>query len=350
MGRKVFAFLVVAAFFYVIMPLIFPLALGGVFAVLFIPLVEKLEKRKVSTGAASGLVTLGVTLLILLPTSILIYQGVKSGIEQLQSLREHPQTGADWAEAFLNSPHLHRFMEWATSVFPVGIEELTSTLTDLLHSLSTNAAEWLGALLTHLPGMAMALSVIVVSLYFFLVDGRNLVIFVRRHSVFSPAQTDQLLSNLSGVCRSVVLASVLSGVAQSCFETAMVFVTRTPNVLLIGVLVFVTSFIPLVGTAPVTFTVAIQQLIIGRTAAGVALLISAFFVTTMDNFIRPWFLRGSANLHPLLAFAAAFGGLQTLGFSGIFLGPIIAALMVTTIQVLTQTEKQQVTSPPDVIL
>ncbi|MFL5814723.1 MAG: AI-2E family transporter [Bdellovibrionia bacterium] len=350
MGRKVFAFLVVAAFFYIIFPLIFPLAMGGVFAVLFMPWVEKLEKKKVSTGTASGLVTLGVTLLILLPTSILIYQGVKSGIEQLQALKESPAAGADWAQNLLSSPHLKPMMEWAASIFPIGLEELSSTLSDFLHSLSNNAAEWLGLLITHLPGMGVALAVIVVSLYFFLVDGRKLVIFARRHSVFSPSQTDQLLANLGGVCRSVVLASVISGLCQATFESAMVFVTGTPNVLLIGVLVFVTSFVPLVGTAPVTFGVALQQFMIGRTAAGIALLISALFVTTMDNFIRPWFLRGSANLHPLLAFAAAFGGLQMLGFSGIFLGPIVAALMVTTIQVLTQTEKQQVSPPTDVIL
>jgi len=350
MGRKVFAFLVVAAFCYIILPLIFPLAMGGVFAVLFMPWVEKLERKKLSTGTASGIVTLGVTTLILLPTSILIYQGVKSGVEQLQSLRESPAAGTDWAQALLSSPHLRPIIEWAATIFPIGLEELSSTLSDLLHSLSNNAAEWLGMLITHLPGMAMALAVIVVSLYFFLVDGRKLVLFVRRHSVFSPPQTDQLLSNLGGVCRSVILASVISGLCQASFETAMVFVTGTPNVLLIGVLVFVTSFIPLVGTAPVTFGIAIQQFMVGRTAAGVALLISALFVTTMDNFIRPWFLRGSANLHPLLAFAAAFGGLQMLGFSGIFLGPIVAALMVTTIQVLTQTESQQVSPPSDMIL
>jgi predicted PurR-regulated permease PerM len=349
MGRKIFAFLVVAAFCYILLPLIFPLAMGGVFAVLFMPWVEKLEKRRVSAGAASAIVTIGVTLLILLPTSILIYQGIKSGIQQLQALRESPAAGSDWAQALLSSPHLRPVIEWAVSVFPVGLEELSNTLSDFLHSLSNNAAEWLGTLITHLPGFVMALSVIVVSLYFFLVDGRNLVIFVRRNSVFSPPQTDQLLSNLGGVCRSVVLASVVSGLAQSIFETAMVFVTGTPNVLLIGVLIFVTSFIPLIGTAPVTFGVAIQQLMVGRTAAGIALLVSAFFVATMDNFIRPWFLRGSANLHPLLAFCAAFGGLQMLGFSGIFIGPIIAALLVTTIQVMTQTEDQAV-SPPDMIL
>jgi predicted PurR-regulated permease PerM len=349
MGRKIFAFLVTAAFVYVIFPLIFPLALGGVFAVLFLPWVEWLEKRKFKTGSASGLVTLGVTLLILLPTAILIYQGVKSGIEQLQMLRQTPSPDLDWVDTVIRSPHIRQILEWAASIFPIGLDDINSTIYDFLHSLSANAADWLGLLLSHLPKMAMALAVTVVSLYFFLVDGRKLVLFIRRHSVFSVPQTDQLLSNLNDVCRSVVLASVVSGLCQATFESAMVFVTGTPNVLLIGILVFITSFVPLVGTAPVTFGIAIQQLVLGRTAAGVALLVSAMFVTTMDNFIRPWFLRGRANLHPLLAFAAAIGGLQMLGFSGIFLGPIIAALMVTTIQVFTQTENKQ-PSGPDILL
>lgn len=349
MGRKIFTFLVTAAFFYIVFPLIFPLAMGGVFAVLFLPWVERLEEHKIGPRVASAIVTVGVTLGLLLPTSVLTYQGVKSGVQQLELLRDSPTTGSDWAENLVNSPRVLHMAQWATTILPIGLEELTGTMSDLVRSVSNKVADWLGGLVTLLPGMAMALAVIVVSLYFFLVDGKKVVLFVRRHSVFPPPQTEQLVHALTEVCRSVVLAALVSGACQTAFEVLMVLFTGTPNVLLVGMLVFVASFVPLVGTAPVTFGLALQQLFLGRTAAGIALLISAAIVMMMDNLIRPWFLRGRSNLHPLLAFVAAFGGLQMLGVSGIFLGPIVAALMVATIQVLTEQENAQV-SPPDVQL
>jgi predicted PurR-regulated permease PerM len=74
----------------------------------------------------------------------------------------------------------------------------------------------------------------------------------------------------------------------------------------------------------------------GRQTQGVILLICALVIMGIDNMVRPLFLRGSANLHPLLAFVAALGGLQMLGFLGIFLGPILAALFVATIQVVSE--------------
>jgi predicted PurR-regulated permease PerM len=68
---------------------------------------------------------------------------------------------------------------------------------------------------------------------------------------------------------------------------------------------------------------------------GIAMLVMAIVIAAVDNFVRPLVLRGgSANLHPLLAFVAAFGGLQTFGFIGVFLGPIVAGLFVATVQIL----------------
>jgi predicted PurR-regulated permease PerM len=167
-------------------------------------------------------------------------------------------------------------------------------------------------------------------------DGRRLVLFFRHNSFFTPKQTNQLIDTLEASCRSVLLASLVSGSAQAIFESFVVIFAGVPNFALIGVVVFISSFIPVVGTAPVTFGLAIQQYVVGNTGAGIALFISAIVVSVMDNLIRPWFLRGSVNLHPLLAFVAAFGGLQTLGFAGVFLGPIIAALFVVTVQLLAK--------------
>jgi predicted PurR-regulated permease PerM len=66
----------------------------------------------------------------------------------------------------------------------------------------------------------------------------------------------------------------------------------------------------------------------------------ALMVAMTDNFVRPLFLRGATNLHPLVAFVAAFGALQSFGFVGVFLGPIIAGLFVTTVNVLLMDENQ----------
>ncbi|MBC7692833.1 MAG: AI-2E family transporter [Methylotenera sp.] len=128
---------------------------------------------------------------------------------------------------------------------------------------------------------------------------------MRANSVYDSVQTERLIRAFAGMCRSVILATVISGFVQASIFSLVYMGFGLGNVGLIAFLVFLCSFIPLIVAA---------------------------FVGVIDNFIRPAVLRGSANLHPLLAFVAAFGGLQVFGFSGVFLGPIIAGMFVITVE------------------
>ncbi|MGK5084067.1 AI-2E family transporter [Bdellovibrionota bacterium FG-1] len=343
MGRKIFASIVAVMFFYVASPLIFPVAMGAVIATLFNPGLDVLEKRKYSPKASSALLTLVITFFVMLPSSILLIVGVREAFQQIEALRgaqtAHPlEAGVGWADALASIPGVHHFLIRITHWIPVDLGILTETLQDLVRAGAAKLAELLGGVVTRLPGIAVGLGVIVVSVYFFLVDGRKLVHFFRRNSVFTAQQTDQLMVALAGTCRSVILASVVSGVVQASVEFLFCLPTGVPNTMLIALLVFLASFVPVIGAAPITFGVAFYQFFIDRNTVGVVLLCAAVLISVLDNLIRPLFLKGSANLHPLMAFVAAFGGLQTLGFSGVFLGPIIASVFVATVQILVKAD------------
>lgn len=343
MGRKLFTLLVAAFFFYVASPLVIPVLMGALLAVLLLPVQERFERMDRIQGPhalISLVLTLAVTLVLIVPISVSLYLAAKAAFHQLQTFRAASAVQGDWFKGIMATPGVHQLLEKVGGVYPLGSLELTDTLEDLSRGVSSRAADILGGLITHLPGMVMALAVVCVSLYFFLVDGRRLMMFFRHLSLFNPQQTNRLIDNLEATCRSVLMASLVSGAVQSIFESMVVFFCGISSPILIGVVVFMSSFIPVIGTAPVTFGLALQQYLSGNRGSALTLLISAMIVAVMDNLIRPWFLRGSVNLHPLLAFVAAFGGLQTLGFSGVFLGPIIAGLFVVTLQILVQSRNE----------
>jgi predicted PurR-regulated permease PerM len=349
-GRRIFAAIVALLFVYVASPLIFPVAMGAVLATLFVPWLEWLERHRFKTPLASALMTLIITLFFVLPSSILVFIGTKEAFQQLQAIRVQQVAGAPatgtladeggWAGAFVSSPRVHRFLERVTEWLPLSMEELTTTAQDLSRAGAAKLADLMGELATHLPGMLIAMGVIVVSVYFFLIDGRRIVLFFRRNSVFSRAQTDEMFAALAGTCRSVILASLASGAAQALVEFVICLAVGVPNAALIGVLVLLSSFVPVIGAAPITLAVALHRFFLEQNTAAVVLFIGAGVVMLLDNLIRPLFLRGSANLHPLLAFVAAFGGLQTLGFSGVFLGPILASMFVSTVQALIAPDER----------
>jgi predicted PurR-regulated permease PerM len=344
LGRKVFAAIVALLFCYVSSPLWMPVTMGAVLATLFIPWLEHLEKRKFPTGIASLLLTLVITLFFVLPTSLITFIGTRETLTQLQAFRANQLAlptqveSGGWAGAFVSLPKVHAILERITEWIPIQLQDVVNTAQDLTRSGVARLAELLGGVATQLPGVALAVAIMMVSVFFFLRDGRRLVLFVRHNSVFSVPQTNQLLRTLGGTCRSVILATVVSGAAQATMEFVMCAILQVPNAALIGILVFLGSFVPVVGSAPITLGVVLHQLIMDHTTNSIVLLITAIIVMLLDNFIRPIILHGTANLHPLLAFVAAFGGLQTMGFTGVFLGPIIAAMFVATIQVLTHPE------------
>lgn len=341
MGKKLFFVFLFGLLLYVSLPLLLPVTMGAILAVLFYPWLIWLERRNIARGIGSALISFGMTLLLLVPSVILIFIGARAGMQQLRLWKYAPNLadGQGFVEKLVNSPVIHHAIEKITTWFPIEVSELANATMDLARGIGLRIADALGTFLAHLPSLALGIVVMVISTYFFLVDGRKLSEFIRRNSFLEPQQTERLMSSFSGICRSVILATVISGVVQASIFSIACIVFGVGNTAVIGLAVFLTSFIPLVGAVPVTFGVALHQILIGNRAAGVVLFCAAVFVALIDNVIRPAVLKGSANLHPLLAFVAVFGGLHVFGFPGVFLGPIIAALSMTALNSLVSSRK-----------
>ena len=53
----------------------------------------------------------------------------------------------------------------------------------------------------------------------------------------------------------------------------------------------------------------------------------------VDNVVRPMILKGRSKMHPLVSLVAIFGGIEMFGILGIFLGPILAAILIALLQI-----------------
>jgi predicted PurR-regulated permease PerM len=106
---------------------------------------------------------------------------------------------------------------------------------------------------------------------------------------------------------------------------------------MLGMLASVCSVIPVVGTSLVWGPAAAYLLVTGHAGKAVFLVIWGVAVVSMaDNIIRPLVLRGKMQLPILLLLFAILGGLLTFGFVGLFLGPVVFALLVTLLPILRE--------------
>lgn len=345
--RPLLILTLVAAFVWVLSPLFLPLAMGGVFATLFYPWQTKLVNKRVPPYIASALITVGVTVCFLLPMFFLAITGAKLGLERIGAwsvLRgvqaAVPSSGGffeNLVDSLLSKPSIEKVMNVVTDFFPLTGQDIANNLRDIARTVGVKVGAALAVLVTQLPSMLFAVMMMVVSIFFFMADGAKMARFVRQHSAFSHDQTERLIDAFSSMCRSVVLASVASGLAQGALFWLVCLAMGVPNAFFLGVLVFFTSFIPLIGSAPVTLLVSAHLLLVVDVKKGIVLLIGAGLVSVVDSLVRPAVLKGTGDLHPLLAFVAAFGGLQVFGVAGVFLGPVVVGVFLAMLEVMGQS-------------
>jgi predicted PurR-regulated permease PerM len=68
----------------------------------------------------------------------------------------------------------------------------------------------------------------------------------------------------------------------------------------------------------------------------ILLLLGIFGISMADNFLRPLFISARTKIHPLLLFFAVLGGIQVFGLIGLVMGPLIATLCLTLIEIYVE--------------
>ncbi len=356
LGRRTIILLISGSFLYLALPFVLPVFMGAILAILSWPGVAALSRRKWSVRTASLVMTLLVTLIFLIPISISTVLGSKAALQQFGGLKKtliqesssaamsrgedlDPSVAHDLVSRFLQVPAVDRVTNLIGYWFPVGVEEIGAVLKDAAGGAAAKIGDWIGRFVGQLPGAVLALTIAIVSMFFLLADGRDLVRFIRLHSPFDAIHTERIFEAFVGLCRSVILASVISGLIQSVVTVVACLVLGIGNATLLGFFVFVASFIPVLGSSPVTFSLVLHQFLIEGRTAGLIMLVIAFLIGILDNLIRPLIMRGGANLHPLLAFVSALGGIQAFGFPGLFLGPVLAGLFVLVGELFLEEEE-----------
>jgi predicted PurR-regulated permease PerM len=177
-----------------------------------------------------------------------------------------------------------------------------------------------------------------IATYYFLVDGAEMIKTVMRLSPLDDRYEEELTSEFSKVSRAVVLATLLSAIAQGLLAGIGYYFAGLDLLFLLVALTTLLAMVPFVGAAavwvPASFYLAFFR-DPPNTAAAIGLALYGFAVVSMaDNVIKPLVLHGQSNLHPLLALLSVLGGVQALGPIGILVGPMVVAFLQALLNML----------------
>jgi predicted PurR-regulated permease PerM len=188
----------------------------------------------------------------------------------------------------------------------------------------------------------------VISLYYFLADGPQMIAAVMHLSPLDPGYEKELLERFGQVSRAVVVATLLSAVVQGSLAGLgySFALPREAPVFLLTALTMVTAMVPFVGAAAVWVCVCGwvylygERVVNGETITGdpwtaaILALYCTIVVSGIDNVIKPFILHGQSKLHPLLALLSILGGVQVLGPVGILVGPMLVSFLQALLNML----------------
>ena len=324
--------LLLYGFVQVLRPFSVPIVWATVLVSVFFPLYQRLSRWLGNRRQLASLLSCALICLItVIPVLLLLILLAKESVEAYTSFQTALHTPA--FEASLRARQLQLFSDASSNIGRfVGLE--TVDLRVMLLELLKRVSQWLvamsAAIITSLTGFLFHGFIMVVTMYFFFLDGEALLALLKRLNPVPSPYFDVMLRRFREVSVATLYGSVLTGVAQGSLGGLVFLLLDLPSPRLWGAAMAVASFIPLIGTGLIWIPVAGYLCLTGAIAKGIALLLlGAGLISTVDNVIRLVIVKERMKLHPLLVFLSVLGGLRVFGFLGLILGPLIAAMVQT---------------------
>ena len=142
------------------------------------------------------------------------------------------------------------------------------------------------------------------------------------------SQGEESVTLAAQAIKAVALGVVVTAFVQSTFGGLGLFVAGVPLAAFLTALMFVLA-IAQIGALPVLLFAVVWLYWKDTTVTATAFLVWALIVGSIDNVLRPILIKRGANLPLLLIFAGVIGGLIAFGVVGLFIGPVVLAVVYT---------------------
>ena len=313
--------------FLVFQPFLAPLGWAAVFGVIFYSLQKRFERKWGGTRSAV-LITLGVTLILIVPVLLLAAMFVREGIAAARDIQTAMAGGGyGWFNR-----------AWGWLVSSIAAEGMTVDLPGLVRQGASRAGEYmateLGRVIRNIVLFLFELFVMLFALFYFLRDGDSMLERFRHFLPFEETMTERMLAEARELIFASVTTSLVIAAVQGIICGGAFAIVGLGSAIFWGVVMGFLSLLPVVGAWPIWIPAVIWQFSTGHAVRAIILIaICGALGATIDNVLRPVLLGGRASLNGLLVFISVLGGIAVFGVLGVVLGPIVVATAVGILDV-----------------
>ncbi len=288
---------------------------------LYILLRNPMRKLAKHTGqkTAVWLVTIGVSLLILLPLSLTVW----ALIDKLLSSNLHPHaliTGIEQGTAWIKDK--------------TGFDLLSENRISLFFSKASSVGQ---SLIQGVSDAAVNLFTAVFLLFFMLSSDEEMEKWIKNFLPFKDQNKKDVIDKIRQMVRSNAIGIPLLACIQGiiAFIGYLIFGVSDPG--FYAILTGLASIIPFIGTALIWLPLSIYAALTSQWFTCIGLLAyGSIIVSQCDNFIRFILQKKMANTHPLITIFGVIAGLPIFGFMGLIFGPLLVSLFMLFMDMFRQ--------------
>ena len=331
-----FALLVVVMvlFAYLLKANLSALVLAASLALVFDPLYVKVKKKIANESASALFIVAIVFLLVFVPLGVFLMRVISDATSLVGGLSLRGSADPAYSISKLLRGHT------GNPLFALAAKNIDQILQQGLDWFVQNLGMFFS-------GLAQGFSTLVLSLlglFYFLKDGPRLMAWVVRTIPLEVRYTRAILSELANVMSSVIKGTVLVALVQGMAAAVGFSLFNIPDPMFWGLIVVLTSPIPLVG-AWLVITPAIAYLFVTGHNLDAALLLlwSVVFVNVIYNVVAPVLMHNGNDIHPYIILLSIIGGIVMFGPIGFLVGPLVAAFLFALLNIYPSLIDRQIT-------
>lgn len=341
--------LFVLAFFLVLLVLCYQIAV--IFAPFLVPILWAVIIARMTNGLyvklvhlfqgrdtlAAALLTCAAMFLVVFPILSLTFVLVQETMIAYRSVMEWVQAGGmkQLPEYLGKIPLAGRFIQEQLGTFVVAGSGYEGSIAEGTKTVGTFLLTRISGIARDAFSVAFDLSIMLFTLFFFYKDGRGLFWRLYHLLPLEERHKQKVLDRLDSTMTAVVKGVLVTALGQGVLAGVAYVVLGVPFALVLAAITALLSLVPVGGTALVWVPVAGYLFVSEPIWKGIAMVAWGVLVIAglVDNVLKPLFIGHGTRLPTLFLFFSILGGLAAYGFIGMFLGPILLAILLTAIHI-----------------
>lgn len=326
--------LVLVGCYFIFRPFLIELFAAAILASVFYTPYSRLTGwLKGRRNLAALIMCLLLLVMIILPAlRLLVYAGERSVTAYNASVEFFSNNSVnDFLQADFFHQGVFRYIDLSSIDF--NNEAFRGTMLEALRQSSNWLISGATFALKESTSFIISLLMIVLAMFFFFVDGKSMLERLMYLSPLPNKYDEEIFRKFRAVSYTTFISTFVAAISQGVVGAIGFAIIGFPA-FLAGVLVALLSLLPYLGAAIFYVPVGLYYLLIGEVWQGIFIILwGMLIISTIDNVIRSYMIKGEAQINPIFVLFSILGGILLFGFWGVLIGPLVLALTVTVFHI-----------------